>query len=144
MFSYLPPLTVEQFHNRKNVASFWKRIQGREVAFERKHIDIQASDDQYTVIILHNGNGSFQLYQYRGEHSSEPESQDKLAHINIIMRKSHFCVVKSYKVDRQSILPNMITGTRTTEAGGDFLGPRVYLSRRLAPELSLEGINSRS
>lgn len=81
-------LTIKQFHNRKNVATLWKSIQGRKISFKRKHIDIYVSDGQYTAFIHHNRDGSFNLYQYRGEHSSEPKSQDKLSYVNTYSEKT--------------------------------------------------------
>ncbi|KFZ18278.1 hypothetical protein V502_04173 [Pseudogymnoascus sp. VKM F-4520 (FW-2644)] len=70
------------FHNRKNVASLWRRINGRKVSFKRNSINIQTSDGQYTGFVHHNDDGSFNLRQYRGVHSSEPESRDKLSYVN--------------------------------------------------------------
>ncbi|KAL5344247.1 hypothetical protein ACLOAV_010817 [Pseudogymnoascus australis] len=70
------------FHNRKNVASLWRRINGRKVSFKGNSINIQTSDGQYTGFVHHNDDGSFNLRQYRGVHSSEPESWDKLSYIN--------------------------------------------------------------
>lgn len=80
MQSFLLPYFL--FHNRSKVDSLWRRIQGREVSFKRKHISIQTLEGQYTAFVHSGDDGAFKLYQYRGEHNSEPQCNADLAYIN--------------------------------------------------------------
>jgi hypothetical protein len=70
------------FHSRKDLVQLWKRIQGREVKFTRKNISIRTLDGNFTAFIHGGENGQIKLYQYEGEHSSEPQTKDKLKYIN--------------------------------------------------------------
>jgi hypothetical protein len=65
------------------VVTLWKNIQGIEVSFKRRRIVIRNLDGNFTAFVHAVDEGTFRLIQYRGDHQSEPESNDDISSINM-------------------------------------------------------------
>ncbi|KAH8802484.1 glycosyl transferase [Xylogone sp. PMI_703] len=71
------------FHGRKNVETIWKNIQGMEISIKRQRILIRNLDGIYTGFIHPRDEETFRMFQYKGDHRSEPTNNNDLRYINI-------------------------------------------------------------
>ncbi|RFU27099.1 hypothetical protein B7463_g9236, partial [Scytalidium lignicola] len=76
-------LPVFLFHGRKKVETVWKNIQGMEISIKRQRIIIRNLDGIYTGFTHPRDEDTFRMFQYRGDHRSEPTNNSDLRYINV-------------------------------------------------------------
>ncbi|OXV07818.1 hypothetical protein Egran_04421 [Elaphomyces granulatus] len=75
------------FHGRANVEQLWNETKGMTVNVKRDRAIVQGLDGTFTAFKHMDSNGTFKMYQYAGEHKSEPKDSKGLQFINTYSKK---------------------------------------------------------
>jgi glycosyltransferase involved in cell wall biosynthesis len=64
------------FHGRKNVKRLWEETKGMTIHIKKSRVIIQGLDGTFTAFRHQETDGGFKVYQYSGEHKTEPKDKE--------------------------------------------------------------------
>ncbi|KAF3390281.1 hypothetical protein F1880_008989 [Penicillium rolfsii] len=64
------------FHGRKNVKRLWEETKGMTIQIKKSRVIIQGLDGTFTAFRHQETDGGFKVYQYSGEHKTEPKDKE--------------------------------------------------------------------
>lgn len=108
-------LPVFLFHNRKNVVTVWQSLHGMEVSIKRRRILIRNLEGTSTGFIHPVDTDSFKLLQYKGDHKTEPSTNQSLIAIN--MYTKNMSLKRRVQMSNGNTVNDYIYDYRTPDMG---------------------------
>ncbi|KAK0103063.1 hypothetical protein ONS96_005674 [Cadophora gregata f. sp. sojae] len=128
-------LPVFLFHNRKNVVTVWRNLHGMEVSIKRRRILIRNLDGTSTGFIHPVDGESFKLLQYKGDHKTEPSTNQSLIAIN--MYSNNMSLKRRVQMNNGNTVNDYVYEYRSTDPGSS---KRISKSDLLRAPITRKGI----
>ncbi|KAI2721186.1 hypothetical protein CBS147354_5868 [Penicillium roqueforti] len=85
------------FHGRKNVKRLWEETKGMTIHIKKSRIIVQSQDGTFTAFRHHEIDGTFKIYHYAGEHSTEPKEVKSLKFVSTFSGEMLLLVKQEFK-----------------------------------------------
>ncbi|KAJ5632892.1 Glycosyl transferasefamily 1 [Penicillium lividum] len=104
-------LSLFLFHGRKNVERLWEESTGVTIHIKKSRFIIQSLDGTLTAFRHESQDGLFKVYQYEGDHRTQPEDEKALKYLStytdemLLLRKQEFqdgMLLNEYHFDHQT------------------------------------------
>ncbi|CZT05212.1 related to glycosyl transferase [Rhynchosporium agropyri] len=129
-------LPIFLFHNRKNVVSVWQNLHGMEVSIKRRRILIRNLEGTSTGFIHPVDADTFKLLQYKGDHKTEPTTNQSLISMN--MYTNNMSLKRRVQMKNGNTVNDYIYDYRTTAYDGS--SRRISKSDVLREPITRRGI----
>lgn len=85
------------FHGRKNVKRLWEETKGMTIHIKKSRVIIQSLEGTFTAFRHHERDGGFKVYQYAGEHTTEPREAKALKYVSTYSREMLLHIKQEFK-----------------------------------------------
>ncbi|KAJ5162295.1 hypothetical protein N7492_007687 [Penicillium capsulatum] len=85
------------FHGRKNVKRLWEETKGMTIHIKKSRVIIQSLEGTFTAFRHHEHDGGFKVYQYAGEHMTEPKEAKALKYVSTYSHEMLLLIRQEFK-----------------------------------------------
>lgn len=84
-------------HGRKHVKQLWEETKGMTIHIKKSRVIVQSLDGTFTAFRHPETDGGFKVYQYAGEHTTEPKNDTTLKSVSSYSREMLLHIKEEFK-----------------------------------------------